>query len=143
VVGKACLRRETLNSIIADTESRNQRTGYLNIDCEGHDLEVLKGFDLALYQPTIITIETPDQAIESTLNYLLSAGYVHKETLKWILLFVREDPKTNMTPIIVIAREGGRTGDAARRTHARWTVILDMHCNTSPCYQPYSAYDLE
>jgi FkbM family methyltransferase len=96
VVGEACLRRKrvttkTLNSIIADTEWRNQRIGYLNIDCEGHDLKVLKGFDLAIYQPTIITIEAHDQAIESTLNYLLSAGYVHKETLKWTFLFIRGD----------------------------------------------------
>jgi hypothetical protein len=34
---------------------KEERIGYLNIDCEGHDLEVLKGFDLARYQPSIIT----------------------------------------------------------------------------------------
>jgi hypothetical protein len=138
VVGKACLRRETLNSVIADTEWRNRRTGYLNIDCEGHDLEVLKGFDLALYQPTIITIETHDQAIESTLNYLLFVGYVHKEALKWILLFIRED-QTNMTQpsLLRVKREGPEMLLVAHTPDG--PIILDIHCNTSPCYQPYSA----
>jgi hypothetical protein len=96
VIGETCLRRitvttKTLNNIIADTEWRNQRIGYLNIDCKDHDLEVLKGFNLEQYQPVIITIEAHDHAIESTLDYLLSRGYLHKETLRWTFLFIRED----------------------------------------------------
>jgi hypothetical protein len=54
------------------------------------------------YQPAIITIETHDQAIESTLNYLL------KKPLKWILLFIRAT-KTNMTPSLPVKGEGPHT----------------------------------
>jgi FkbM family methyltransferase len=79
----------TLNKIMADTEWKEERIGYLNIDCEGHDLEVLKGFNLTRHQPSIITIEAHDKATSQTLDYLTSAGYLHKETLLWTYLFVR------------------------------------------------------
>ncbi len=68
------------------------RVGYVNIDCEGHDLEVLKGLNLERYRPALITIEAlaPDAA-KAIINYLVASGYMHKETLRWTLLFVRTE----------------------------------------------------
>ena len=33
---------------------------YLNIDVEGHEMDVLKGFDIKYYQPNVISIEFLD-----------------------------------------------------------------------------------
>jgi FkbM family methyltransferase len=86
---RSTVTTRTLNEVIAATEWKEEHIGYLNIDCEGHDLEVLKGFDLARHQPSIITIEARDDTISQTLDYLTSAGYSHEETLRWTFLFVR------------------------------------------------------
>jgi FkbM family methyltransferase len=89
-IRRSTVMTTTLNEIIAGTEWKEERIGYLNIDCEGHDLEVLKGFDLICHQPSIITIEARDGSTSQTLDYLTSAGYLHKETLRWTYLFVRK-----------------------------------------------------
>ena len=69
-----------------------ERIGYLNIDCEGHDLAVLKGLHLARYQPAIITIEALSrEEKESIEEYLTPFGYSLKEVLYRTLLFVRSD----------------------------------------------------
>jgi FkbM family methyltransferase len=88
-IQRSTVTTTTLNEIIAGTEWKGERIGYLNIDCEGHDLEVLKGFDLTHHQPSIITIEAREETTSQTLDYLTSAGYLHKETLRWTYLFVR------------------------------------------------------
>jgi FkbM family methyltransferase len=79
----------TLNEIIAETPWSGQRIGYLNIDCEGHDLEVLKGIDLRIYQPSVITIEAFEPEVDKTVGYLAGAGYVHRDRLHYTSLFVR------------------------------------------------------
>jgi hypothetical protein len=79
----------TLNDIIAETRWGGQRIGHLNIDTEGHDLDVLKGIDLQVYQPSIITIEAFEPDLDKTVDYLAAAGYVPRERLHWTSLFVR------------------------------------------------------
>jgi FkbM family methyltransferase len=86
------VRTTTLNNIIAELEWPIDRIGYLNIDCEGHDLEVLKGLDLERYRPALITIEALTLDTQNAIiNHLVASGYMHKETLHWTLLFVRSD----------------------------------------------------
>ena len=48
----------TLNSILKNTQTLN--IDYLNIDVEGHEMDVLKGFDIKYYQPNVISIEFLD-----------------------------------------------------------------------------------
>lgn len=83
------MRTTTLNAILTATPLFPGKIGYLNIDCEGHDLEVLKGLDLERYHPTIITIEGFTKAEGAAIQaYLAPRGYEHKETFDRTYLFV-------------------------------------------------------
>jgi len=85
------VRTVTLDQIIAESSLRIERIGYLNIDCEGHDLAVLKGLDLARYQPAVITIEAISREEKELIEeYLVSFGYSLKEVLHATLLFIPE-----------------------------------------------------
>ena len=80
----------TISAILSGSPWANQRIGYLNVDCEGHDIEVLEGIDLDIYRPTIITVEALDRnKAERLIAHLNTCGYDHKETLYYSLLFVR------------------------------------------------------
>tara|TARA_A100000164_G_scaffold294661_1_gene268537 strand:- start:1218 stop:1922 length:705 start_codon:yes stop_codon:yes gene_type:complete len=52
----------TLNSVLNSTKIK--KIDFLNIDVEGHELEVLKGFDLKLYNPKVINIEFLDLSMK-------------------------------------------------------------------------------
>ncbi len=78
-----------LNDILSETSF--QKIDYLNIDCEGHDFEVLQSVDLDSYQPKVITIEALGQAEEFRLrDYLVARSYAPKEVFHYTTLFVRE-----------------------------------------------------
>jgi FkbM family methyltransferase len=79
----------TLNDVLSKTRLRDKRIGYLNIDCEGHDLNVLRGLNLASYAPSIITIEAFEPNLDDIRDYLTGVGYLLKEQLHYTLLFVR------------------------------------------------------
>ena len=51
---------KTLNSIIIKSPYANEKIDFMSIDVEGHELDVLKGFDLKKYAPSIIVIEYLD-----------------------------------------------------------------------------------
>ena len=40
--------------------SFDKQIDYMNIDVEGHELDVLKGFDLIRYKPNVISVEYLD-----------------------------------------------------------------------------------
>lgn len=78
-----------LDDILSETPFKT--IDYLNIDCEGHDYDVLQSIDLNLYQPKIITIEALGPAEASRLReYLVSRFYEPKEIFHFTTLFVRE-----------------------------------------------------
>lgn len=86
------VRTTTLNHILAKHGAAIERIGYLNVDCEGHDFQVIRGLDLDRYRPAIITIEADTPADKSAVvAHLDGAGYEHKETLHRTLLFVRQE----------------------------------------------------
>lgn len=47
----------TLTHVIEQSVFRGQHFHYLNVDCEGQDLFVLKGLDFSRYSPDLITVE--------------------------------------------------------------------------------------
>jgi FkbM family methyltransferase len=80
----------TLNSILAQAPWPIPQIGYLNVDCEGHDLEVLKGLDLDRYHPAIITVEAFEDGKSSEIDkHLEGQGYVPQEKLYKTLLYTR------------------------------------------------------
>ena len=96
----------TLNSIIENSKYKNEKIDYVSIDVEGHELEVIKGFNLDKYKPNLIILEFIDpnikefyhQKIENILEsklymYMNDHGY---KLVNWIhddLIFM---PKNNI-----------------------------------------------
>ncbi len=63
----------TLDSILMRPRRRH-RFDFLSIDVEGHEIEVLRGFDFARWQPRLILLE--DHVADlSKHRYLVASGY--------------------------------------------------------------------
>ena len=84
----------------------NKKIDYMNLDVEGHELDVLKGFNLKHYKPSVISIEFLDldmkflelknnnlkKIIKSELyNYMIDNNYHFVNWLHGDLIFVHED----------------------------------------------------
>jgi FkbM family methyltransferase len=71
------LETTRLDDVIAATPFADRKIYYLNIDCEGNDLKVLKSCNLDRYLPKIISIEAwSQQELAEIEAYLLPKGYV-------------------------------------------------------------------
>jgi FkbM family methyltransferase len=51
------VRTLSLDSVLRNTQKNNETIDFLDIDCEDHDLEVLRGIDLNRHHPHLISIE--------------------------------------------------------------------------------------
>ena len=65
------IRVTTLTHIIEQSVFRGQHFHYLNVDCEGQDLSVLKGLDFSRYSPDLITVEALTHAAQAELTTFL------------------------------------------------------------------------
>jgi hypothetical protein len=66
------VRTRTLDEIL--TEAGTKRVDFVSIDVEGHELEVLDGFDLSRWRPRLVLIE--DLLLHIRLHrYLARQGY--------------------------------------------------------------------
>lgn len=91
-VSSELIKSSTLDEILTGSPFNGMQIGYLNIDCEGHDLNVLKGCTLDKWKPYIITIEALHDEEEDGIGAHLQAhSYVLKEKIFHTLLFVRND----------------------------------------------------
>jgi FkbM family methyltransferase len=74
--GTVSVRANTLDAILAEAKSPRP-IDFVSIDVEGHESEVLDGFDLAYWRPRLLLIE--DHVLDFRLHRLLkSRGY------KWV-----------------------------------------------------------
>ncbi len=65
-----------LNDILEDLKIDHQ-IDFISIDVEGHELEVLKGFSIERWKPTVILIEDNSNSEKSDVrNYLKNFGYL-------------------------------------------------------------------
>jgi len=63
---------------------------FLNIDCEGEDLKILKSIDLKIYTPKLICIEIDDLNNEIIFfDYLKENGYSFFDKRKFSYLFIK------------------------------------------------------
>jgi FkbM family methyltransferase len=63
----------TLDQVLSDAQAP-ALLDFVSIDVEGHEIEVLRGFDLARWRPRLILIE--DHVLNRTLHhYLVAQGY--------------------------------------------------------------------
>ena len=98
------IKTQTLDNIIEDSKFKNKIIDYLSIDVEGHELNVMKGFNLKKYKPKLIVLEliNPNikefylNKIENVLNSKIYE-YMNENNYKlvnWIhedLIFVPKD----------------------------------------------------
>ena len=99
------IKTQTLNNIILNSKYKDSTFDLLSIDVEGHELEVLKGFDLTKFSPKVIVIEYLDLNvskleiknlnIEEILNteiykYLTSRNYILVNSIYSDLVFVNK-----------------------------------------------------
>jgi FkbM family methyltransferase len=84
------IRVVTLTEIIEQSAFRGQHFHYLNVDCEGQDLLVLKGLDFSRYSPDLITVEALTEAARSEVTTFLNCfGYKRTDIVRLTLFFKR------------------------------------------------------
>lgn len=68
----------TLAAILKASPFSNMPIDFLDIDCEGHDMEVLRGFPFATTRPLLVAIEAhfPDEACSLDKEFE-TLGYLH------------------------------------------------------------------
>ena len=99
------IKTDTLNNIVLNTKYKDCSFDLLSIDVEGHEMEVLKGFDLVKFSPNVIVVEYLDLNIskleiknlniEDMLNteiykYLVSKNYILVNSIYSDLVFVNK-----------------------------------------------------
>lgn len=91
-----------LAEVLSYTSLANRRIDYLNVDCEGHDLEVIQQLDFEIYDPQIITIEALDAESQNQIrSFLDKKGYVLCEKIHATLLFVRDTAPSDIPSIAI------------------------------------------
>jgi len=58
------IQTTTLNSLIENSKFKDSKINYVSIDVEGHELSVLRGFNLKKYKPDLIILEFIDPNIK-------------------------------------------------------------------------------
>jgi FkbM family methyltransferase len=82
------IKVRTLTDIIEQSPFRGQHFHYLNVDCEGRDLSVLKGFDFSRYSPDLITVEAHTRTEQAELTAFLERhGYQLSDVVRITLFF--------------------------------------------------------
>ncbi len=84
------LETTRLDKILETSPFAAKNIHYLNIDCEGHDFNVLKSFDIERYSPKVISIEAwLDEDLKNIENYLLPKGYILSAYIHPTRIFTR------------------------------------------------------
>ena len=99
------IKTKILNNVLEDLSFKNH-IDYMNIDVEGHEIQVLKGFDISKYKPSVISIEYLDlnmkklefknNDVNNLLNsdlykYFIQNNYFFVNWLHGDLIFVHKE----------------------------------------------------
>lgn len=72
---KTAVPAKTVNAILKSLRKKPD-IDFVSIDVEGHELEILRGFDLDVYRPRVLVIEANTEEDEKGLDsYLTGRGY--------------------------------------------------------------------
>ena len=103
------IKTQTLNQVIDECGINNKKINFLSIDVEGHELEVLNGFNINHYQPDVIIVEYLDLSIDKLeiknlninnvlnselYNYMINKNYSLVNWLHSDLIFINNEFKT-------------------------------------------------
>lgn len=77
---KKTTRVDTLTNLIGGTEYSGRKIDFLSVDCEGHDLEVLKSLNFEQYAPSLIAVELHEKLFteverSAIYTFLFEKGY--------------------------------------------------------------------
>jgi hypothetical protein len=87
------IRVTTLTHLIEQSIFRGQHFHYLNVDCEGQDLFVLKGLDFFRYSPDLISVEALTKIAKAELTaFLAGLGYELTDIVHLTLFFKKSPP---------------------------------------------------
>jgi FkbM family methyltransferase len=79
----------TLTQVIEGSSFRLQDVKYLNVDCEGWDLPVLRGLDFDRCRPRIISVEAWNHTEQTAIgNFLVRYGYRLEIVIPPTMIFV-------------------------------------------------------
>ena len=82
------IRTQTVEECLESTSYAYDSIDYVNIDCEGNDLEVLKQINLATMRPLLISIEAlGQQEADEIRSYLEQRDYALSDKMHWTLIF--------------------------------------------------------
>ena len=73
------IKQITLNKVVSDYKIA--KIDYLNIDVEGHEMEVLKGFNIKKIMPTLVSVEIHDSECPPIKNNIYKYFIKNKFTL--------------------------------------------------------------
>jgi len=72
------VQKRRLENILRENLPPGQSIDFLSVDCEGHDLEVLRSNDWQKYRPQVIAVEDFHEDSSSDIcNFLAPLGYRH------------------------------------------------------------------
>jgi len=71
----------TLTTVIEESPFRLDEVQYLNVDCEGSDLKVLRGLDLERCRPRILSIEAFGEMEREAIEQFLRPHGYHSEAI--------------------------------------------------------------
>tara|TARA_B100000427_G_C15461622_1_gene574335 strand:- start:458 stop:1210 length:753 start_codon:yes stop_codon:yes gene_type:complete len=63
------IKTKTLNNVFENSKFKNEKINLISIDVEGHEIEVLKSFNLSKYNPEMVIIEFLDRDIINNLEF--------------------------------------------------------------------------
>lgn len=78
--GDIRVKRQTLAAVLTEHVPRDTAVGFLNVDCEGVDLDVLRSNDWARFHPQLLAVEDLDLDLERVteshiFRFLRPLGY--------------------------------------------------------------------
>ena len=79
---KVKVNSDSLNNIISSSKFNQKKIDFLSLDCEGHDLEVLKTIDLKKYSPKIICVEISKSDYGNNIENNLTYKYIVSKNYK-------------------------------------------------------------
>ena len=75
-IKKIALTTTTLTELLSKHLPPDQKVDFLNVDCEGHDVQVLRSNDWKRFRPELVSVEDWENGSQTTIDTLLqSQGY--------------------------------------------------------------------
>jgi len=118
----------TLNAILEKHLQDSQSIDHISIDVEGSELDILKGFDINKYKPSVLIVEANNEEAKSSIvNYF--------SNFKEYTLSRETGPKVRKEGINLIFVRGKEQSDFLKSIPINCTVEYSMH----PHGEKYSA----